>query len=323
MSEFNWGIIGTGWIASEMAESLNKLYGDIYGVTARDNDKLVDFAEKYQVANHFSSIDEMLADENVDIIYVATPHHIHPEIIERSLLAGKHVLCEKAITINSVELKALVQLAKSKNLILMEAMTIFHMPLFKKLLAEVEAGLLGKVHLVQANFGSHKEYDVTNRFFNPELAGGALLDIGGYAISATRLFLNEQPQKLQTTVNYFETGVDEESVTLLKNDSGQLASVNLTMQSKQPKRILVAGEKGYLEVYDFPRGDKATFTETSSGEVMKIEAGETSKALIYEILDFESFINNNDLDGAIGLTVEVMEILDAIRAQWGFSYPFE
>ncbi|MBS7577476.1 MULTISPECIES: Gfo/Idh/MocA family oxidoreductase [unclassified Enterococcus] len=323
MSTFNWGIIGSGWIAGEMAATLNQVHGEIYAITSQPSEALDEFVAKHQIKHLYTNLEEMLKDDALDIVYVATPHHLHAEMIEASLKAGKHVLCEKAITINSRQLEYLLEIAREKNLILMEAMTVFHMPIFKKLSEKVNNGLLGEIKLLQINFGSHKEYDVKNRFFNPNLAGGALLDIGGYATSVARLFLKSQPELLMTTVNYFETGVDEESATILKNKEGQMAAITLTMQAKQPKRALIAGEKGYLEIYDYPRGNKAYFTETLTGQTVEIEAGEQEKALAYEVYDFEGFIQNADLDGAIGLTLDVMKILDKIREEWGFVYPFE
>lgn len=323
MSKFNWGIIGSGWIAGEMATTLNQLHGEIYGITSQPSEALNQFIEQHQIKNLYDTLDQMLLDEAIDIVYVATPHHLHAEMIRKALEAGKNVLCEKAITINSRQLESLIQLAREKNLILMEAMTVFHMPIFKKLTEEVNNGLLGEIKMLQINFGSHKEYDVKNRFFNPNLAGGALLDIGGYATSVARLFLKSQPDQLLTTVNYFETGVDEESAIILKNQEGQMASITLTMQAKQPKRALIAGEKGYIEIYDYPRGNKAYFTETLTGQTAEIQAGESAKALAYEVADFENYIENKDLDGAIGLTLDVMKLLDQVREKWGFVYPFE
>ncbi|WP_313630098.1 Gfo/Idh/MocA family oxidoreductase [Enterococcus devriesei] len=323
MSKFNWGIIGSGWIAGEMATTLNELHSQIYGITSEPSEALNEFVAKHQIKHLYDNLDDMLADEALDIIYVATPHHLHAEMIEKALKAGKHVLCEKAITINSEQLQRLIKIAQEKDLILMEAMTVFHMPIFKKLTEEVNNGLLGEIKMLQINFGSHKEYNINNRFFNPDLAGGALLDIGGYATSVARLFLKSQPNQVMTTVNYFETGVDEESTTILKNQEGQMVAITLTMQAKQPKRALIAGKKGYLEIYDYPRGNKAYFTETSTGQTVEIEAGDQEKALAYEVADFEDYIETADLAGAIGLTLDVMRILDQIRKEWGFVYPFE
>lgn len=192
------------------------------------------------------------------------------------------------------QLEEAVAIAKEKNLVICDGVTLFHMPLFKKLKEIVDSGAIGKVKMVQVNFGSCKEYDINNRFFSKELAGGALLDIGVYATSFARYFMSSKPNTVLTTANYFETGVDETSGIILRNPEGEMAVIALTMRAKQPKRGVVAGEKGYIEVNNYPRGDKATITYTEDGRVEVIEAGNTELALDYEVQDMENYINNND-----------------------------
>lgn len=320
---FNWGIIGTGWIATEMADALLAVNHEIYGVSSFSLSDAQAYASRYGVQHVFETTAALLADPHVDIVYIATPHHIHYDLIKQALLAGKHVFCEKAITVNRHQLKEVLDLALAKKLVVMEGLTIFHMPIFKYLKESVSAGVIGKVKMIQVNFGSHKAFDPNNRFFNPDLAGGALLDIGGYATSFARLFMDTQPDRILTTVNYFETGVDEQSSIIYQNASGQMASITLTMLAKQPKRGLIAGDKGYIEVYQYPRGDRATITDTETGETKEIMLGDSAKALQYEVIDMEEFVTNQDVLGGLGYSLEVMTLLDAVRQEWGFVYPFE
>lgn len=133
-----------------------------------------------------------------------------------------------------------------KKLVICDGMTLYHMPIFKKLKEIVDSGKLGPVKMIQVNFGSCKEYDVTNRFFSKELAGGALLDIGVYATSFARFFMKSKPDTILTTANYFETGVDETSGIILRNPDGQMAVMALTMRAKQPKRGVVAARMDLL-----------------------------------------------------------------------------
>ena len=207
MKKLNWAIIGPGTIANEFAKSLNEEVGEVYGVWGRKFDKAKEFAKNHNVKNVYKDLNEMLKDENIDVVYVATPHSNHHEYVIESLKNNKHVICEKAITVNGKQLKEIKDLANEKNLIVTEAMTIFHMPLYKKLGEIVKNGDLGKIKMIQVNFGSLKEYDVTNRFFSPDLAGGALLDIGTYALSYARYFLSSQPEEILTTVKKFETEI--------------------------------------------------------------------------------------------------------------------
>ena len=323
MKKLNWGILGTGWIATEMGEALNRVNGEIYAVCDVTLEAAQKYADKFGVVKAYGNADDMINDENIDIIYIATPHNLHHRFLIQSLKAGKHVFCEKAITVNDQQLEEAVAIAKEKNLVISDGVTLFHMPLFKKLKEIVDSGAIGKVKMVQVNFGSCKEYDVTNRFFSKELAGGALLDIGVYATSFARYFMASRPDTVLTTANFFETGVDETSGIILRNPEGEMAVMALTMRAKQPKRGVVAGELGYIEVNNYPRGDKATITYTEDGRVETIEVGETAKALDYEVLDMQDYVLNKTGESNLEYIRDVMHTLTEIRTKWGMVYPFE
>ncbi|AWK49789.1 oxidoreductase [Clostridium beijerinckii] len=322
MNKIKWAILGPGTIAEDFAKAITEVNGNIYAVGARNLEKAEKFSSNYNVQKVYGNYNEMLKDDEIDVVYISTPHSNHYEYIMESLRNNKHVLCEKAITVNGAQLGEIVSLAKEKNLIVAEAMTIYHMPLYKKLRGLVDDGKLGKIKMIQVNFGSLKEYDVTNRFFSPDLAGGALLDIGTYALSFTRYFFSSQPEEILTTVKKFETGVDEQSGIILKNPDDEMAVVSLTMRAKQPKRGIVCGELGYITVENFPRADKATITYPD-GRVEVIEDGDTSKALIYEVQDMNNCIMKKNDNDTLGLSIDVMSIMDEVRNQWGLKYSFE
>lgn len=323
MNKLNWGILGTGWIAHEMAAALKRVNGEIYAVCDTSLEGAEKFAAEFGVLNAYGSADEMIADRDLDIVYIATPHNLHHRFLVQSLKAGKHVFCEKAITVNSEQLEEAVAIAKEKDLVICDGVTLFHMPLFKKLKEIVASGKIGAVKMVQVNFGSCKEYDVTNRFFSKELAGGALLDIGVYATSFARYFMTSKPNTVLTTANYFETGVDETSGIILRNPEGEMAVMALTMRAKQPKRGVVAGELGYIEVNNYPRGDEATITYTADGHTETIKLGESEKALDYEVEDMQSYVHNHSGQDNLNNIRDVMATLTEIRKQWGMVYPFE
>ncbi|MGG3571146.1 Gfo/Idh/MocA family oxidoreductase [Bacillus gobiensis] len=317
MGKVNWAILGPGAIAADFAKAIVDVNGSIGGVWARNAEKAKSFAEQFNIEKVYTSSDEMLQDDTIDVVYISTPHSIHYEYIFDALRNNKHVLCEKAITMNGKQLKEIVDLAKEKGLIVAEAMTIFHMPLYKKLRDIVDAGKLGKLKMINVTFGSCKEDDPTNRFFNPDLAGGAMLDIGTYALSFTRYFLSRQPNEVLTTVKRYETGVDEQSGIILKNDADELAVVSLAMRAKMPKRGIVAGELGYITVEDFPRAQKAIITYTADGSVEVVEAGAAEKALNYEVEAMNRYILNQEENSTLPLSVDVMSIMDEVRNQWG------
>ena len=264
MKNINWAVLGTGVIANEMAVALKKNGKNIYAVGNRTHEKAVIFAEKYGIGKVYADYNEMFTDPDVDVIYITTPHNTHLNFMKKAIENGKHILVEKSITLNSDELNEALALAEEKGVIVGEAMTIFHMPIYKKLRKILESGALGKVNLITMNFGSFKEYNMGNRFFNRNLAGGAMLDIGVYALSFIRWFMDSKPDQLLSQVKQAPTKVDEQAGLLLTNAEGQMATVMLSLHSKQPKRGMVSCEKGYIEVMEYPRAWEAKITYTDS-----------------------------------------------------------
>ena len=320
----NWAVLGTGVIANEMAAGLQQMGKSLYAVGNRTYSKAVAFAEKYGIKKVYNTIDEMFTDEKVDIIYITSPHNTHYAFMKKALENGKHLLVEKSITLNSGELEEMAALAAGKNLVLAEAMTIWHMPLYKELWRIVGSGELGRVQMITVNFGSFKEYNMENRFFNRNLAGGAMLDIGVYALSIVRSFMEEQPDRVVSQWLPAPTGVDEQATILLQNCRGQMATVALTMHSKQPKRAMISCEKGYIEIMEYPRADKAVITDAATGERREISAGETAKALFYELTDMEKAVTSGDAANMkLGFSRDVMDIMTSLRNEWGLRYPEE
>ncbi|MFC0233509.1 Gfo/Idh/MocA family protein [Vagococcus entomophilus] len=323
MKKYCWAMIGAGTIAKEMTQAIQKVNGEVYGVLSTTLEKAQNFCRENGVKNAFESVEEIMEDPKIDIIYIATPHNSHYFYIKKALEAGKHVLCEKVLTVNAKQAKEVSDLAKKKKLVVMEAMTIYHMPLFKLLQKKIEEGLIGQVKMLQINFGSHKEYNLENRFFNKSLAGGALLDIGVYALAFSRYFMSSQPVNLATMVNYFETGVDEQSIITMKNFQQEMAVITLTMQAKQPKRALISGTKGYVEVLNYPRAESASVTFTKNGKKEIIEVGETHRALEYEVKDMQELVEQGEYEHSLSYTLDVLHTMDNVRNEWGLIYPFE
>lgn len=315
MTHYRWAIVGLGSIATQFAENFNPELGELYGAASRDLTKAEAFTRAHNITKAFGSYDDLFADPLVDVVYIATPHNHHLESILPALENGKHVLCEKAITMNSVELAQAKQLAAEKGLILAEAMTLFNMPLYLTLKERIDNGEFGKLKMIQASFGSFKEPDPTNRFFSPELAGGAILDIGTYALSFVRLFLSEQPDFVQSTMSPFQTGVDEQSVTILRNQQNEMATIALTFQAKMPKQGIVAFEKAFITINDYPRADTAIITYLD-GEVETFRAGEEALALNYEVSNMNQMIDGTLPNDSLNLTTDVMDLMDQMRTQW-------
>ena len=323
MSDIKWAVLGTGVIANEMAVALKKIGRNIYAVGNRTYSKAVDFAKKYGIEKVYDDYNDMFTDSDVDVIYITTPHNTHIEFMKKAIRNGKHILVEKSITLNSRELNEAMELAALHNVVIGEAMTIYHMPVYNKLKEILDSGRLGKVNLITMNFGSYKEYNMNNRFFNRNLAGGAMLDIGVYALSFIRYFMTEKPDKLLSQLKKAPTGVDEQAGLLLMNNDGQMATVMLSLHSKQPKRGIVSCEKGYIEIMEYPRAFEAVVTYTESGEKEWVKEGDTRDALIYELLDMEKAINGDKKCMLLDYTKDVMDMMTEFRNSWNFKYPEE
>lgn len=322
MKKLKWGILGPGSIARDFAQALNRVNGEVYAVASRNKERAEKFARENNVKKAYGSYDEIIKDKDIDVVYIATPHSNHYEYIIKSLNNNKHVLCEKAITVNERELEEALKIAREKNLVLEEAMTLFHMPLYEKVIKKINKEDLGKVNMVQVSFGSFKEYDENNRFFNLDLAGGALLDIGTYALSFARYFLSSMPEEILSTVKKAKTGVDEESGIILKTKEDEIATISLAFRSKMPKRGIVSCDNGFITIDNFPRANKATINYLD-GKVEAIECGEEEKALDYEVIFMEERIKENKESNSLDLTYDVTKIMNKVRKDWGILYPFE
>ena len=322
--QLRWGVIGCGVIANQMAEALATEGRHIDGVANRTHEKAVAFADKHGVARVYDTIDDLIAAPDIDVLYLTTPHNTHITYLRKALTAGKHVLCEKSITLNSAELAEARELASTHGVQLMDACTILHMPLYKELQRRIDAGDFGRVNLIQENFGSYKEYDMKNRFFNPELAGGALLDIGVYSLPLARLFLKSQPHEALSMMNPAPTGTDETEGILLRNAEGQMVVLSLTMHSKQPKRAMISADKAYLEIMEYPRADRASIVWTETGVQEELQVGNTAQALSYVLADMERAVAGDEYARAqLDTSADVMELMTNLRADWNFKYPEE
>ena len=322
----NIGIIGAGRIGKVHCESIMCYVKNATVKTVADpfmNSDTEKWLKDMGVEKVTKDYRDIINDKDIDAVLICSSTDTHAPISIEAIKAGKHVFCEKSITVNASQLQECAALAAEKNLVICDGVTLFHMPLYKELKKRIASGAIGQVKMVQVNFGSCKEYDVNNRFFSKELAGGALLDIGVYAVSFARYFMGSKANVVLTTANYSETGVDETSGILLKNPDGEMAVISLTMRAKQPKRGVIAGEKGYIEINNYPRADKATITYTEDGRTETIEIGSTAKALQYEVEDMQDYVQNRTGQANFQYVCDVTDTLTAIRSQWGMVYPFE
>lgn len=317
MTNYRWGIVGLGRIAHNFATFFPNTQ-TLYGVAARDQTRAAAFAKQFNVPKTYPDYASLFADPDIDIVYVATTHNFHYENIKAALLAGKHVFAEKTITLNAQELAELIAIAKQRHLILMEAQTIYHMPLYPALDAAVKD--FGRLRTIQVAFGINAT-DPKDRLLNPELAGGALLDIGIYALSFVRRLMSATPKLVATQMTRSATGVDDQSSFLLTNADGQQATVVLNLQAVMPKVGMAAYDRGYVQISEYPRADHATIAVTGS-ELTTLSAGDQHHAMAYEINDMAQAVDTGD-NPTLTWTYDTAVIMSQAREAWGFYYPNE
>ncbi len=317
MEKIRWGILGLGAIAEEFANALSCAGCTLEACASRSREKAQSFKSSFGAKCAFGSYEELINCPDIDAVYISTPHNLHHKWALECLRNNKHVLCEKAVCVNGQQLHDLCMEAKKNNLIFREAMTVYHMPVMEKLKSMIGVDApLGRLKTLSISFGSFKEFSPDNRFFNPELAGGALLDIGVYALSLARFFLSSQPDTVLTAGVNAPTGVDEQSGIILKNNSGELAVITLALRAKLPKRAIISCENGYACIDNYPRADSAEIVWTHDSNTTSLNCGSSLDALAYEAKTFESLILKKEENNHLTFTKDVMELIDEIRLQW-------
>jgi predicted dehydrogenase/aryl-alcohol dehydrogenase-like predicted oxidoreductase len=258
LDKIRWGILGTGNIASRFASQLpSSSTGVLAAVGSRSQASADEFGDKYSIPNRHASYEELLADDTVDAVYIATPHPLHPEWAIKTAEAGKHVLCEKPLAINRSWAAAMIEAAVRNDVFLMEAYMYRCLPQTQLVAQLVRDGEIGTVHQIQASFAFQAQFRAESRIFADELAGGGILDVGGYPVSYARLIAGAaigkpfaNPAAVTAAGKVGETGADEWAVATLFFDSGLTAQVQTGVRLKDEPLVKIFGSDGYLVVED-------------------------------------------------------------------------
>ena len=325
MSNFNWGILGPGGIAKAFAEDLKKLNGhSIAAVGSRTLSNAQSFANTFG-GTAYGSYEELVADPQVDAIYVATPHPVHKENVILALNAGKPVLCEKPFAVNADEAQQMVDAAHKNGVALMEAMWARFLPHYAQVREIIQSGVLGKIHTIQADHGQRLADQNIPRLVEPSLAGGALLDLGIYPVSFAHMILGN-PSKITSSAVLTDKGVDAQTSMIFDYADGAQAVLNTTMIEQTPCRAVVAGLNGWLEIdrtFYNPASMRVVLNDGTTTEYPSSYVGhglreqaEVFKQLVTSGQQQSQILNWQD-------TVDIMKTLDQVRSQIGLKYPFE
>ena len=325
MKKYKIAFLGAGNIARVMAATISQMPQiEAYAVAARDFSRAKAFAAAHGFQKAFGSYEEMLKDPQIDLVYISTPHSHHYEHAMLCLEHGKKVLCEKAFTANAKQAQKLLTYAKSRRLLITEAIWTRYMPLSKKINQLIDNGIIGKVTLLTANLG----YMETNieRVMNPDLAGGALLDISIYPINFASMVFGPQISKVTSTCVFTDTGVDAmDSITLCYED-GKMAVLNTTILSRTNREGIIYGDQGYMVVENINNPERVRIFSADQKEIAVYEAPEKITGYEYEVLAAIGAIEEGRLECAEmphHETLRIMKLLDGIRESWGIKFPFE
>ncbi|WP_040196147.1 Gfo/Idh/MocA family protein [Candidatus Soleaferrea massiliensis] len=323
----NWGIIGTGWIADKMATALNFLEdANLAAVGSRTLEKAQRFAQQFQIPRAYGSYEELAADPDIDIIYIATPHSEHYANVKLCLENGKHVLNEKAFCVNKKQAEEVIELAREKKLFLMEALWTRFQPAANALVKTIRDGVIGDVHMLKAELCFLLNRDKEFRLLNPNLAGGALLDVGIYPITMASLVFGSRPQKVVTHAVMGETGVDERDCINLFYEDGKFASLVAAIDTEGSNTAYIYGTKGQIMVPQDWCPESFTVKTYADNKETTYKLPFSCNGYEYEAACAMDCIREGKLESEImphSTTLEIMELLDSIRDQWGLRYPFE
>ena len=324
-----FSIIGAGGIARHLAETVSHMeHVDKFAVAARDLGRAKAFAEEFGFAKAYGSYQEMLADPEVELVYIATPHSNHYEWVKASLNAGKHVLCEKAFTVNAAQAEEVLRLSEEKNLLLTEAIWTRYMPARKMIMDLLQEGLIGEVKTVSANLGY--AIDTHERIIRPELAGGALLDLTVYPLNFASMVLGDDISDISASCVLTDTGVDGQDSVCIRYRSGQMASLFTSIWTLTDRRGMIYGRDGFIEVTNINNPSRIRVWDNNRAVGPRVIRELTVPA---QISGYEYEVESCARAIAAGAcecpemphaeTLEIMKQMDCIRRQFGITYPFE
>jgi dihydrodiol dehydrogenase / D-xylose 1-dehydrogenase (NADP) len=327
MDAIRWGILSTGNIAAKFAEGLKQLPdAELAAVGSRTQASADSFGEQWGIPRRHGSYAALMADPEVDAIYIGTPHPLHHENALGCLEAGKAVLCEKPFTINARQTEEVIARARKKRIFLMEAMWTRFLPVFVKIRALLSEGALGDVRQVQVDFGFRAEVNPKSRLFDPALGGGALLDLGVYPVSLSSMVFGEAPRRIVSAATLGATGVDEQSAAVMEYSDGRLAVISCSFRFDSPQEAHLIGTRGRIRIHPpWWHADTITVSRADRKDET-ITLPNLGNGYPHEAVEVMQCLRNGKLESDVmplEESLRIMQTLDSIRAEWGLKYPGE
>lgn len=320
-----FGILAPGGIAAKMSQAVKEIEEiECYAVASRSLKRAEAFAKEWGYQKAYGSYADMLADPEVELIYVASPHSHHFEHAKMCIEAGKHVLVEKAFTVNAEQARELIRLAKEKQVLLVEAMWTRFMPARRMIDDLLKEGTIGKIISLTANLGYY--IGKVERLRRPELAGGALLDVGVYPIQFALMTVHSPVKKITSQAVMSEDGVDLVNSVTLTFENDVFAVLHSSMLTLTDREGVIYGEKGRIHVHNINNCEGITVYDAQGNVTKEISVPPQTNGYEYEVLSCIKAIaegRRECTEMPHEETLRGMEILDEIRSQWGMKYPCE
>ena len=320
-----FSILAPGGIARKMAEAVSGLDSvERYAVASRTYEKAKAFADEWGFEKAYGSYEEMLEDPEVELVYVASPHSHHYQYAKMCLEHGKHVLVEKAFTVNAAQAEELIRLSEEKGLLLTEAIWTRYMPSRRMIDELVESGVIGEVTSLTANLGY--VLDHVERMQNPELAGGALLDLGVYPINFAMMVFHSEIRDVTSAAVMSPKGIDWMNSITLTFEDGKMAVLHSNMLDQTDREGVINGSKGYIEIQNINNCEEIRVFDLDRKMTARYQVPEQINGYEYEVTACQKAIESGRVECdemPHSETLKVMKLMDKIRGQWGMKYPCE
>ncbi|MBW1294444.1 Gfo/Idh/MocA family protein [Aquimarina litoralis] len=320
MNKIKWGIIGLGNIAHQFAKDLALIpNAELSAVGSRNTEKALDFSQKYGAKRAYNSYDQVINDNELDIIYIATPHSSHADLTIKSLNAGKHVLCEKPVALNKEQTLQMVEASRANNKFFMEAFWTRFNPSVREALVKIRSGEIGAIKYINADFGFNIGI-AEGRMIDTRLGGGSLMDMGVYPLFLSYLVLG-MPKKILAAANFYESGADQQTSMILHYDTAQ-AVLHSSFISPSDMKALISGENGRIRL-------NAIWHETQSYTVIKnnhevdYQFPTVGKGFSYEIEECHQCILDHKIESNLWShddSLNLITIVDEVRKQTGLKF---
>ncbi|EKU83496.1 Gfo/Idh/MocA family protein [Massilia timonae] len=318
-----WGILGTGKISRAFANALKDVPGAVLAaVGSRSPDKAAAFAEEFGALASYGSCELLAQAEGIDLIYIGTPHPEHAGNALMALRAGKGVLCEKPFTMNLREAEQVVTLARSKRLFLMEAMWTRYLPAYLEVKRILASGEIGTPRQVVADFGFAAAFGPEHRVFNPDLGGGALLDLGIYPLSVAAGLLGPVLE-VRAQAQMGPTGVDVQTGFTLKHEGGAMSVCSCSFLARSPAELTVSGERGQVRMNTMFHRATSVTVKLEDGSERTIETPYLGNGYVHEAIEAQRCWRQGLLESPSMTqdeTLALMGVMDEIRRQIGLRY---